>query len=270
MAYALFLATLPLFGCNKIWEDRDICPTVVSFNTDKENSTKSVNLWVFDSFGNLLLKDSLSAKALSHKEFKIKRGATKLYLWANIGKATKEIVTENSLKALSKRGGVSADSLYFFENQRVLTGDTSVINVHWRKNFATVTVEFLKAQKLQKIEMDVVCPGGGFYIDGNEYRALSVAQAVTSVEVVGHNSLTFRALRQADLAKVYMNVRFTPQEGKPEQTLSLPIGEMLCSRGYDMREDNLQDIDIQIDLALLSVTLKVGNWYYTAPIKINF
>jgi hypothetical protein len=284
VAASLFAAAA---GCNTIMESREECPCELTIDFGKiDGNVRDVQLWLFDSEGNLLYKDTVGRKNFKVPDvLSVKKGEIFCYAWCNLSGAS--VCTERFSPStiIEKAGALSADSLFFFKYEGVARGESVMLQIVPNKVFATVNVRFAGIEEGSGAGTELVCPSGGFFVNGTCLEKLSVISAnttqtqfsVSAPNCVGlldkdDNYLSFRMLRQNGLDGIYMNIYSLSgeKEGDKKEVGTFELGRYLKDSNYDMQAANLKDIDILIDMSSLVATVKVDDWIVTAPITINF
>ena len=274
-------------GCNTIMESREECPCVLTIDFGKiDGNVRDVQLWLFDSEGNLLYKDTVGRKNFKVPDvLSVKKGEIFCYAWCNLSGAS--VCTERFSPStiIEKAGALSADSLFFFKYEGTVRGESAMLQVLPNKVFATVNVTFAGIEEGSGAGTELVCPSGGFFVNGKCLEKLSVISANTTqsqyrvsgpicVERLNSavNGLSFRMLRQNGLDGIYMNIYSLSggKEAEKKEVGTFELGKYLKDSNYDMAAISLKDVDVLIDMSSLVATVKVDDWVITAPITINF
>ncbi|MDD2242207.1 MAG: FimB/Mfa2 family fimbrial subunit [Bacteroidales bacterium] len=283
---AVFLITAAA-GCNTIMESREECPCELTIDFGKiDGNVRNVLLWLFDSEGNLLYKDTVERKNFKVPDvLSVKKGNIYCYAWCNLSDAS--VCTERFSPStiIEKADALSADSLFFFKYEGAVRGESVILQVLPNKEFATVNVRFKGVEEGDVAGTELVSPSGGFFVNGKCLEKLSVIsvntaqsqhQVSTSNCISSLNGdgkyLSFRMLRQSGLNGIYMNIYSLSGEKEMSRRDigTFELGKYLKDLDYDMEAIGLKDIDILIDMSSLLATVQVDDWIITVPVTIDF
>ncbi|HNY05849.1 MAG TPA: FimB/Mfa2 family fimbrial subunit [Candidatus Egerieousia sp.] len=274
-------------GCNTIMESREECPCELTIDFSKiDGNVRNVQLWLFDSEGDLLYKDTVGRKSFKVPDvLSVKKGNIYCYVWCNLSDAS--VCTERFSPStiIEKAGALSADSLFFFKYEGPVRGESVILQVLPNKEFATINVRFSGVEEGDGAGTELVSPSGGFFVNGKCLEKLSVISVNTIQSQYqmsmpncasrlndDGNCLSFRMLRQSSLNGIYMNIYSLSgeKEMSRREIGTFELGKYLKDSNYDMEAVSLKDIDILIDMSSLLATVKIGDWIIMAPITIDF
>lgn len=248
--------TLALVSCDKIYEDKTDCPTVVYTDFSKMGEhIRNVQLWLEDSKGNSFSKLVLKSDFGHFEHFSLSKGVVKCYAWGNVHSATIcSVETKNSPKMmLIKRDNILCDSLYLFSTMKVVNKDTTVIIITPHKQFATIYLKFVNAQWCEKIKTTLISSAKGFYYDGEIISGSSFSGS----EVFNDISI-LRLLRQNTLSDLVINVEY--YDGSSWDEYKIDLSKYLIESRYDMKQEDLKDIFLTVDFSNFTTQILIGDW----------
>src|SRR5574344_645293 len=280
-------------SCNTIMESREECPCVLTIDYSKiSGNVKSVQVWVFDAGGKLLLKDTADRKSFGIPYVSnIKKGEIFCYAWCNLGKAT--ICSEHfsTSTTIEKAGALCADSLFFFKYEGAANGEEHRLYVSPNKEFATINIKFEGLENGAWAEAELVCNSGGFFVGGACIDKVSLTNVSTlsgspakvplgdsrsfpipSKTDASYDGTSLRMLRQKSADGIYMNIYILSGEKElnKKEAGTFELGKYLKALNYDMNAANLKDIDLLIDVGVMTVNVNVEGWNITAPVTVEF
>ncbi len=260
-----------LAACSTIREDRSVCPCWCSIDfTDVDSSSvKELRLWFFASDGRLLCRDTLySGEYDNHYEIELERGAVNYYVWGNMGGNT--VLDDNSTlnATLLKRQDTDADSLYYYGKRLDASGENCVDTVMMHKEHSVVTIVLLGGYSgKEPLYMEIVGNTAGYYINRGFLEGGCEILLPPAKEWDGRCEFEFKILRQSALEELCM-VLHTVNENGEKITNTFPLGMWLLDMGYDMTDENMSDILVELDLAMGYAFIKVEDWQETEPVRI--
>ena len=268
--YLLFIASLPIIcgleSCSKIFESRNDCPTTILADFSQVgNHIENLMIWFEDAAGNTH-SELINKSDFGHqKEFTVRRGVVKCYVWGNVRSAT-VCVAETKMvpkTVLIKKDDLMCDSLYFFSNERYVMKDTAVFNVSPHKQFATIFLTVLQADMYDEVVAVLNSVSKGFYYDGEIAHGVS-----TSIKKVEDQECRLRLLRQEGLSGISLDIDYTV--GNEAHTMNFDLGKYLEEYKYDMKSLNMEDIYLTVDLINLTASITIGSWKAVIDVGIEF
>ena len=159
---------------------------------------------------------------------------------------------EDGTRLLIKKGE-QCDPLYAFFAPVDATGEMAYVDVGFKKQFATITVDICrKAEEMPDFEFLIKSNTCGF--DLFSFAPVEGEFEFSPMPAVGERVVSFRAPRQIDNS-------MTLQLWRRGQTAGIyPLGEYINRTGYDWKTEELRDVRILIDLVIGQVTIAVEGW----------
>ncbi len=255
-------------SCRNIWEERAKCPaTICVITEDSPYELKTLELWAYDSNGELLARDTVATGKTGYvKKVKVRRGGeVSCFLWGNIGMNTRVSGTTYTDHLLENIGKSTADSLFYFGRIVSLNADTAVVNLHMQKYFAEVRVNFIGVSPTEAVELKLEGKSRGYDISGvpagGEFSQTNRSE--------GGSSLRFRILRQSDIESLSFDISYICEGGHTD-TFDFRFGHYLKQMGYDMQSADMQDITLTFDYTSLTAVIQFGQWQVCVPVCIEF
>ena len=236
--------------------------------TDVPASMNELYLWAFDKEENLVLRDTISAIYFGEMyELEIKRAVVDYYLWGNVGNATKVINEDDVNAQLSVIQNNYADSLYSYSNELDASGEFAIDTVSMYKEFANVEVIIKNSQ--DNISLEFLGNSCGYYVNSTILQGGYSVTCSDFIRDIYNNYLyLFRVTRQQELEKVELALYKGSGNGKMLLN-RFPIGKWLIGQGYNMFEQNMPDISIEIDYSNNNVTISTTDWSFTKPSDVE-
>jgi hypothetical protein len=149
--------------------------------------------------------------------------------------------------------GAQADSLYAWAEEVDATGDIARAKVSFRKQFATVFLDFRKSADVIR-SCRFLVEGNSCGFDLLDFSPVEGRFRFEPTPREGDEIVTFRVPRQGDTA---LSVTVRPDGSAPAR---FPLGEYIDRLGYSWKTEELQDIYVAIDLARGLVDVRVADW----------
>ena len=270
-----FVAGALLLGSCTVFENRDGCPNYLIVDLQEVDKTiKEWQMWLFDSEGTLLFKDTIFRRSYQEPyTVSVPRADNvKCLMWGNMRNAT--CVEENYSygTCLKKLPDVWADSLYFYGETISTKGENSYVKVVPGKEFATVDV-YVKGWAGNDYEADVaiICASSGFYVTKKFLEGTVVTYASEYGKGDYYTHFRSRIWRQPDTENVLLKLFIRDLNpdgsfGEIKVDTEVPLGEYLYDNGYDMNGISLEDIEIEVDYSFNRFQIKVADWEATYKI----
>lgn len=248
------------------------CPcwlTLISDNILPKN-IEPMHLWIFDlNTGDNLFRDTIY-NLRQVMEFEIKR-TDKLLICTVAGLSNNTLLYDDlSLNSnFTKKGDMSADSLYFYSNIISTAAEFATDTICLHKDYATVDISLKGAAYDNPVYLDLHCASSGRYVDG---KYIAESSNITGVlPYKKDNGIMFyscRINRQEDIADLKLSI-LTDISSKTYLIDDFPLGRYLIESGYNPTDSDMQDIEISFDVALSLITITIENWHKTIPVKIE-
>ncbi len=258
---ASLAALSSIFSCTMVQEDRGGCPCWYQIDFSKvDPQIEKLHLWFFNDAGVLLRRDTLiSSNYDDVYEIELERGRVGFYVWGNLSENT---FLEDSLAStpILRRGeGAHADPLCWYGKLLDTDSEQGSDVVYVRREYADLSI-VLKggAADGQGFLIKLQCGTAGRYVDGSFLDEPVILQTNTVND--GANGLAhFRLFRQKSLHDLSMGI--SRLDDKDTYIVKdIPIGELMLKCGYDMQEEDLQDIAVVVDVAAGKVILYTEDW----------
>lgn len=267
----LLLTGTLLYNCT-VFEDRSGCPNYLTVDFSQVDSgIKEWQLWIFDNDDLLIFKDTIYRASYSSPYIvQVPRSKNaKCYLWGNIRGATQLNEVYSLGTFLTKELDISADSLYFSMDTINTDMEDSYLNVKPTKEFATIDI-YMKGWVEHDFtaELKLECANSGFYINKN----LCGSSSYTTVPIYDtgdyYTHFRCRMLRQRDTENIILSVLIKRKniDGSIGEILvekDIPIGKYLEENGYNMQNESLEDISMEIDYSYNQCFIKAEDWEAT-------
>lgn len=265
------IAPLLLANCT-VLEDRDNCSSHLTIDfSNVDRGIKEWQLWLFDTHGNLLFKDTVYRSSYNSPYIVEvpRRSAVRCLTWGNIRGATKLSEVYSLGSFITKERDVSADSLYFCTDTINTKMEDSYLEIIPMKEFATIDI-YMKgwADLDYDAQLHLECANSGFYID--KRFCGSNSSTLVPVHDIGNYFTHFRCrmLRQRDTENLILSVILRRKNidgsiGECIMERDIPIGRYLEENGYNMQGENLEDISIEIDYSYHQCLIVAEDWSAT-------
>lgn len=259
-----------IISCTSIEENRKECPcwyTVDFSNVDPQIS--KLYLWFFDGEGKLLCRDTLFAKEYPKLyEIELKRGIVEFYVWGNVLENTLMESPDTRGACLIKCANGNADPLFGYGKLLNTGGEEGCDVVYLNKEHAVLEIVLKEGivSESESFEMVLDCGTSGRYADGGFVKGKSSIISQTYADSAGHGA-KFRILRQELLSEMKMSLRRIGEIGT-WVIEDFPIGKYMEQGGYNMREENLQDLRVELDLSAGEFILETETWRIVMPVEI--
>ena len=272
----LFIHLSALSGCSGIFEDRSDCPCYLTLLLDgcDPSRVRNLHVWLFDSSGDILRRDTLYGGEYGNGyRVLVKRDMVECRVWGNITEATYIRKDMRPEAILLKKQTLSADSLFFYGSGIHTEGEEVSAKVVLRKEFLTVKVLLKNAAETgYPVGMQILSGSEGLDINGKPVAGTGVTAAFPEPGEGEEPEYRFRLLRQEECAGIRLLITDGPmdQTGSSEVLKEYPLGEWLVQNGYDMKAENLSDVEIEIDFSASLITVSAEDWRETYPVDVEF
>jgi hypothetical protein len=267
--------------CNScILEERELCPTYLTIDMSMiDRNVEQGHIWFFDSDGNLLYKDTVS-RGMFNKPYVVKiprDDYAKCYMWANMGKNTllnEEYSLNTSLTVLDNK---PADSIYFYSCDINTNREFSNLTLLANKEFATINLTLTSYCDTTAYNTSIIieCRSRGFLVDKSFIETSSRVKAQLCETGVDYSLFATRILRQTDIKDIKLYVTISPKNDSRFSEVDnisaiIPIGQYLTESGYDMYEENLSDISMELDIVGCFLSIKGEDWKEEKKFYVKF
>lgn len=262
------LAFIGVCSC-RVFEDRDVCNSYLTVDfTNVDKGIREWQMWLFNGAGELIYKDTVYRRSYaSPYVVQVPRyGQVKCLLWGNVRGATSLEEKYSLGTVLLKKEGVSADSIYFCSDTISTEGEESYLKVVPKKEFATVDIYLEGWAGLDfEVEMKLLCAKGGFYVDGGFCGGGVTTDMVLYDLGDYYTHFRGRILRQPDTENIMLSLLIRKKEvdgslGKVLVDKDIPLGMYLEENGYNIGDEFLGDIRMEVDYSYNLLTIKAEEW----------
>jgi len=259
-------ALLPLLlACTlscSIWEERQVCPCILSFRLQKDcglSGSRSLSLSLYNETGGILLdEEGLVLNDLrddGRPGIEVPKGQIRAggVIGLRSGKRG------SGGQYISIPAGLPADSLFWLSGRTDATGETAVIPVRVRKEYSAIEIRFILTEGTEPLAR---CP---YFLYLRSYTAGLDLRDGTPLPG------RFHCLPEEDQAGVFRSIlprQRTPEdlvlevrekEGPHELLDEIPLNAYL-PKEFSWQDEDLKDIRMRIDYAHARVEVSVGDW----------
>lgn len=244
--YLILLASVFAVSCS-VKEDRVGCPCFLRLDFSRcQTVMTDVNISCFEG-GETVLKTKTFPKDYRRSPYvaKVPKGEVEVTAWwGTAASAVKDGVFEIP-------AGCQCDSLYAHFNVLDCMGEDARDTVSLFKQFATIRLIFVGYEK-GGFPFGIVARGS---VNGYDLRR-SMPVDGEFIHKLKEGAQSVRVPRQND-GSLLLELM---SGGSPVSTL--PVGEWILDSGYSWKDENLDDIVLEIDMSGLEARLRVDNWEY--------
>ena len=236
------LGLMSFVGCS-VKENRDVCPCklVLDFSEVDTMSVKSVELFVKDRGGVILndvvVKEEFSEDYLAY----VPRTGLDFCAWSGRGDA----LAENLVIPY----GEDCPSVYIHSSYIDADGESVSETVVMRKSFCRMTLD-VKMAILPPVGLSLIGNVDGYGADGKP----SLGDFMVRMNPEGDNVFNIRLPRQLDDSLIL------EVDTGDESVKKFPIGYYIAESGYDRNAPDLEDIYIDLDLAVTHMSIVIQGW----------
>lgn len=261
---ALLFLLFTVLSCDTIWEDRSKCPCYVKLNfSDCINKADLLQIWYYNSKDSLVRKDTVNLNASLQYEVALPRDAIRYYVWGGIDMM--EVIDGKGLIMQIK--GKDYGCMYRYnglmDTDCEETGDT----VKLKKEFSRINVLFKNVPEGFEDELfaRLECGTSGYFVD---------ALPMNHDTYIEHGKINYKPLefivgRQWNMEPVALMLLRNNKNGEREVIGKIEIGKILKNSGYDMREENLKDMEIVMDYSASTMSITIDDWVVIPPVEIQ-
>ena len=266
----MLLSAAIICSCSTINEDRTKCPCWYTIDfTEVDRRVSNLHLWIFDENGVEICRDSLHGGDYGEYNVELGRGKAYCYVWGNILNSTSlhEKVSLDSY--FVKADNCSSDPLYFYAAVMETAREQGYDRVELHKEYARVdfTVKGNIGYKWP-LQMEILLQENGRYVNGGFVKEPGSVYANSQILETNNHIFTFIIMRQSSLGGIVARITAV-DDGKEAVVKELPFGQWLISAGYDMNARDLEDIKIELDIAMGILSIKCAGWQRVQPVKIE-
>lgn len=241
----MLLSTLSLISCLgcSVKENRDVCPCqlVLDFSKVDTVSVKSIDLFLREN-GEVILNDVVEQEEFDEDYYAyVPRTSLDFCAWAGRGDA----LTDD----LKIPYGGDCPPVYIHSATIDAVGESVSETVIMRKNFCRVTMTVKMAMQSSVI-LAVIGNVDGFEADGvpssGDFKVIK--------HVDGDNVFYVNLPRQLDASLML------EMDSGDEIVKRFPIGQYIVESGYDWKAPDLEDISIDLDLAVSHLSIVIKGW----------
>ena len=245
-----------------IWEERQECPCLLSFQLQKDcglPGSRSLDLCLYNETGNILLKEEGLAlddlREVSRPGVEVPKG--QIRAGGIIGQRTSRRGANGEYITIP--AGLPADSLYWLYGDTDASGETAVIPVRVRKEYSAIEIRFILTEGP---DAPAECP---YFLYLRSYTAGLDLRDGTPLPGRFHclpeegEAGVFRSIlpRQRTPEDLVLEVR--EKEGPHELLDEIALNAYLPEE-FSWKDEDLLDILIRIDYAHARLEVSVGDW----------
>lgn len=273
MRYLPLLMTLPfVIACSTIFEDRSVCPCILTLypDTEGEKIAADMTVWCFDEDMNIQhyikVKESDTGKPL---EIPLKREKAHIAVWGNISPMSSVMDSMTCKSAIHNLSEKNMDRLLSYLKTIDIDADKESVSdtVSFRKEYIPVKIKLTGGYKPEEIVLRFKGAGDTIMTDRSGTYGYSELKPEGIAEE-GNAVYRFNIYRQSAISSLEMEITAKSQD-LPARSHHIHLGKILEEGKYDTTRDNPEPITLEFALDNGFIKLTVGGWIYTDKADIT-
>lgn len=248
---AMLAGVTVLLSCS-IKEDRCLCPSVLTVSISNMPEGVSPAKVAAISIDSLQVEEIAESKA----EFRVNGG------YVNLFSAVGGEIDESGQAVLIPLGK-DCPPVYCAGRKVLVKGENAGTELVLRKEYCELRLKISGYGRVFSDSMPGVCLVGNVSGIGTEGVIAGDFNCLARFSSAGVCNVRIPRQKDGSLT-LYMTTSVETDIVK-----RFALGELIIAAGYDWRAENLEDLDVEIDFALLSLTFHTNDWKKTMDLKIS-